>query len=175
MKQLITGGIAAGKRRLAFEYAYDWQNHNDGDVIVIEPSERRGLLAENSSFRATPKDKPQHWQYISEAEDLTNLLNEHSKTDSLIIVDSLTFWLAEQLAQESQCWQQCKAQLLACIADLPGPVIFISNEVGQGIVPMCKEHRLFADELGWLNQDVGKLVERLFLCVVGIGLQVKGN
>ena len=53
-------------------------------------------------------------------------------------------------------------------------MVFVSNEVGLGVVPATSSGRLFTDQLGRLNMRVAALVDRVWLCVAGIPVPVKG-
>ena len=65
------------------------------------------------------------------------------------------------------------AALLASPPALPGRLILVSNEVGCGIVPMNPLARMFADELGRLNQQVAAVCDRVTLTVAGLPLELK--
>ena len=60
------------------------------------------------------------------------------------------------------------------IAELPGQVILVSNEVGQGIVPMGELSRRFVDEAGWLHQDIARIANNVTLVVAGLPMVLKG-
>ncbi|MBQ0730404.1 MAG: bifunctional adenosylcobinamide kinase/adenosylcobinamide-phosphate guanylyltransferase, partial [Oleispira antarctica] len=66
-----------------------------------------------------------------------------------------------------------KEELLGTLADLPGQVILVSNEVGQGIVPMGALSRRFVDEAGWLHQDIARIAEKVTLVVAGLPMVLK--
>jgi adenosylcobinamide kinase/adenosylcobinamide-phosphate guanylyltransferase len=53
-------------------------------------------------------------------------------------------------------------------------VVFVSNEVGMGIVPENAQARLFRDLLGRSNQEVAAAADMVVLMVSGIPLPVKG-
>ncbi len=67
------------------------------------------------------------------------------------------------------------ALLDALDAGLPGEVVFVSNEVGMGIVPWGAISRSFADEAGRLNQAVAARVERAVFVAAGLPLVLKGR
>ena len=68
-----------------------------------------------------------------------------------------------------------RAALLACLDEpVAGDVIFVSNEVGMGIVPYGAVSRAFVDEAGRLNQDVAARCERVLFVAAGLPLALKG-
>ena len=58
---------------------------------------------------------------------------------------------------------------MACLAKLPGEVIFVSNQVGMGTVPLGEINRRFVDESGWLHQDIAEVAQQVILVTAGIG------
>jgi adenosylcobinamide kinase/adenosylcobinamide-phosphate guanylyltransferase len=52
--------------------------------------------------------------------------------------------------------------------------VFVSNEVGMGIVPWGAISRSFADEAGRLNQAVAARVDHAVLVAAGLPLVLKG-
>jgi adenosylcobinamide kinase/adenosylcobinamide-phosphate guanylyltransferase len=59
-------------------------------------------------------------------------------------------------------------------APAEGDVVFVSNEVGMGIVPYGAVSRTFVDEAGRLNQDVATRCERVLFVAAGLPLALKG-
>jgi adenosylcobinamide kinase/adenosylcobinamide-phosphate guanylyltransferase len=55
------------------------------------------------------------------------------------------------------------------------PLILVSNEVGQGIVPGDPMSRHFRDHAGWLNQSVAQIADRVIWMVAGIPVTIKGE
>jgi adenosylcobinamide kinase/adenosylcobinamide-phosphate guanylyltransferase len=56
-----------------------------------------------------------------------------------------------------------------------GEVVFVSNEVGMGIVPVGAVSRAFVDEAGRLNQEVAARCERVLFVAAGLPLALKGS
>ena len=52
-------------------------------------------------------------------------------------------------------------------------VIFVSNEVGGGIVPENKLARIFRDIAGLANQKIAANAEKVFLTVAGLAVDLK--
>ncbi len=171
MKQLIIGGARSGKSRLAQEYAIGWQARTRGEVIVVATAEvTDGAMAKRIAHHQN--HRPRDWKLAETCLDLAQTLIEESRSDNLILVDCLTLWLSNvQLSERS--WKQEKQALLEALTDLPGEVIFISNEVGQGVVPLGELSREFVDESGWLNQSLAKQVDKVTMAIAGLPLVIK--
>jgi adenosylcobinamide kinase/adenosylcobinamide-phosphate guanylyltransferase len=65
------------------------------------------------------------------------------------------------------------ARLTAALAAPDGPVVLVSNEVGQGIVPDNALARAFRDHAGRLHQAVAAVAPSVILMVAGLPLTVK--
>ena len=52
-------------------------------------------------------------------------------------------------------------------------VVFVSNEVGGGIVPDNLMAREYRDLAGWVNQKVAAACDKVFYCVAGQAVDVK--
>ena len=58
--------------------------------------------------------------------------------------------------------------------ELPGNIIFVSNEVSMGIIPMGEVNRQFVDETGRLHQRLAATCDKVTLMVAGIPSHIKG-
>jgi adenosylcobinamide kinase/adenosylcobinamide-phosphate guanylyltransferase len=56
---------------------------------------------------------------------------------------------------------------------LPGEILFVSNEIGLGVIPMGELSRRFVDEAGWLNQDIARLADNVTFVAAGLPLALK--
>ena len=61
------------------------------------------------------------------------------------------------------------------IADRPGPVIVVSDEVGSGIVPMHAGARAYRDLVGIAHQRLATQADEVYLLVAGLPLTLKGS
>jgi adenosylcobinamide kinase/adenosylcobinamide-phosphate guanylyltransferase len=52
-------------------------------------------------------------------------------------------------------------------------VIWVSNEVGSGIIPINPLARRFADLQGWANQRLAAACDSVVLCVAGLSVRLK--
>ncbi len=99
----------------------------------------------------------------------------------VVLVDCLTLWVnnllyeAEQAGralEESDVQKQCEAVLRAC-APLAGTVIFVTNEVGWGIVPENALARRFRDLSGRCNTVMAAGADEVILVVCGLPIHLK--
>ena len=128
---------------------------------------------------------------VEEPLALSEALARSSQTHTLVVVDCLTLWLTNllmplQAAQDdfSSNFQSNQplaldlnsrnAMLLVAIEKTPGPVVFVGNEIGLGVIPMGRETRAFVDALGRLNQDVAAACQRVTFMAAGLPLYLKG-
>lgn len=171
MLQLILGGARSGKSRLAEKLAAESALH----VVYIATSQP--LDGEmNQRVASHRQRRPDNWGLVEEPVELTRVLREHAAPEHCLLVDCLTLWLTnllmlddpERLARERDA-------LLDAVADLPGEIIFVSNETGLGVVPMGELTRRYVDEAGLLHQALAERCQRVVLTVAGLPLTLKGN
>jgi adenosylcobinamide kinase / adenosylcobinamide-phosphate guanylyltransferase len=65
------------------------------------------------------------------------------------------------------------AALAAGFVDLAGPVVLVSNEVGQGIVPDNALARAFRDHAGRLHQAVAAAADQVVFVTAGLPMVLK--
>jgi adenosylcobinamide kinase / adenosylcobinamide-phosphate guanylyltransferase len=74
------------------------------------------------------------WTVIEEPIQLAGALSRKAQKDRIVVVDCATLWLSNLLLRGDNI-SAATEDLTESIAGLAGPVIFVSNEVGGGIVP----------------------------------------
>lgn len=112
------------------------------------------------------------WLLCEEPLELAAALMHESTPQRAILVDCLTLWLSNlMLAQRNVEWST--RQLLQVLPALPGPVVFVTNEVGSGIVPDNRLSRDFRDAQGRMNQEFAKACAGAVLVVCGLAVVLK--
>jgi adenosylcobinamide kinase/adenosylcobinamide-phosphate guanylyltransferase len=170
MLQLILGGARSGKSRLAEELAAG----SGLDVVYIATSQPvDGEL--NQRVALHRQRRPEHWGLIEEPLELASVLRENASAGRCLLVDCLTLWLTNLLMLEDpeRLAQECET-LLDSVAQLPGEIIFVSNETGLGVVPLGELTRRYVDEAGLLHQALAQRCQRVVLTVAGLPLILKG-
>jgi adenosylcobinamide kinase/adenosylcobinamide-phosphate guanylyltransferase len=170
MLQLILGGARSGKSRLAEKLASD----SGLDVIYIATSQP--LDGEmNQRVALHRQRRPQQWGLIEEPVELARVLRENAGPGRCLLVDCLTLWLTNLLMlDDPQRLTEARDALLDSLAQLPGEIIFVSNETGLGVVPLGELTRRYVDEAGWLHQALAERCHRVVFTVAGLPMTLKG-
>lgn len=126
--------------------------------------------------------RPARWRTVepASADELATLIA--ATVDHPVLVDDLATWLTRSI-DEACGWDgeptalaaidQRSRSLVHTIAQHHGQMVLVSAEVGLGIVPETRSGRLFRDQLGTLNADLGQVCDRVSLVVAGIELRLK--
>ncbi|MEJ3576817.1 bifunctional adenosylcobinamide kinase/adenosylcobinamide-phosphate guanylyltransferase [Pseudomonas fragi] len=171
MLQLILGGARSGKSRLAEKLAAE-----SGCVVTYIATSQPLDGEMNERVRHHRERRPGHWALIEEPIELARILRDNARADTCLLVDCLTLWLTNLLMLEDP--QRLTAErdaLLQCLAELPGEIVFVSNETGMGVVPLGELTRRYVDEAGWLHQALAERCQRVVLTVAGLPLTLKGT
>ena len=171
MKELILGGARSGKSALAMQRALA-----SAKEVTFIATATAGDAEMASRIERHKADRPSHWMLIEEPIALADTLLQHADEQSCLLVDCLTLWLSNLLGEE--CFDEAqfirqRDNLLNVLPQLPGHIIFVSNEVGFGITPMGPISRRFIDEAGRLHQQLASLCDQVTLTVAGLPLVLK--
>ena len=173
---LVIGGARSGKSRHAEALA---RGTGLERVYLATATawddEMRERIATHRAMRAGDG-----WRTVEEPLALVEALRREAAPGRVLLVDCLTLWLTNvsldaapdraRDATEAAC-----AGLAAALPGLAGPAVFVSNEVGWGIVPDNRLARDFRDAQGRLNQRMAEACGRVTLVVAGLPLVLKGE
>jgi len=175
---LITGGSRSGKsiyaQRIAESIPGDRTYIATCPVVDEEMAER---IKKHREARQAG-----NWQTIEETMDLAAALIRASGS-RVILVDCLTLWINNLIYEaelqnrdlgEEEIVEQCRDILGACDA-ISGTIIFVTNEIGMGIVPDNPLSRRYRDLAGRCNQVMAESADAVVLMVSGLPLNVKGE
>lgn len=122
------------------------------------------------------------WTVVEETADLSGALQAAGK-NQVLLVDCLTLWInnllymakekGEDLTEEFIAGK-CREILRVC-AGLSGTIIFVTNEVGMGIVPENPLSRCYRDLVGRCNQIMAEGADTVIFVVSGLPLHLKGD
>jgi len=174
---LVTGGCRSGKSRLAQQLAEAAGLNRlyiaTAPVLDAEMEER---IARHRQERAQ-----RNWTTCEETLDLVKVLEQHTAFDA-VLCDCLTLWVnnlmynAEQKKEafgeeEMARLTQAMLRVARCHA---GTLVFVTNEVGCGIVPADALSRRFRDLAGRCNQVMAAAADEVYFVVSGLPLKIKG-
>lgn len=165
---LITGGARSGKSRFAEQHVLSMTGQ--GVYIATaeaHDSEMQARIAEHRERRGP------EWRTVAAPLDLVQALED---TDGAVprLVDCLTLWLSNLMLGDHD-WKDATDRLAQALADARAPVVFVTNEVGNGIVPENALARRYRDAAGWMNQTIAAACDEVYLVVAGCPLKVKPN
>jgi adenosylcobinamide kinase / adenosylcobinamide-phosphate guanylyltransferase len=112
------------------------------------------------------------WRTVEEPLALGQALAAHSAAGRPVLVDCLTLWLSNLLCADRPV-EPAVDDLLECLPRLSGPVVFVANEVGLGLVPDNALARAFRDHAGRLNQRLAACCQRVVFIAAGLPLLLK--
>ena len=186
--ELIVGGQKSGKSRRAQDLAESWLAGAPGRRAVLVATatatddEMQERIARHQADRA--RQLP-GMVTLEEPRDIAACVAQHSRADTLLVVDCLTLWLNNLVwpghralvppGQPAPEPALAIAALLSAIQAATGPLVLVSNEIGLGVIPMGREVRGFVDALGLLNQQVAAVCERVTLMAAGLPMRLKGR
>lgn len=168
MKELILGGARSGKSAFAQRRATA-----SGLEVVYLATAQAGdaeMVERIAHHRAA---RPSDWGLVEEPVMLAAALRAHAAPHRCLLVDCLTLWLSNLLAASDDALAAETDALLTALPTLPGHVLLVSNEVGQGIVPANPLARRFRDEAGCLHQTVADCCDRVSFIIAGLPLTLK--
>ncbi|MEM8728808.1 MAG: bifunctional adenosylcobinamide kinase/adenosylcobinamide-phosphate guanylyltransferase [Pseudomonadota bacterium] len=112
------------------------------------------------------------WDTIEAPLNLSTPLRE--ATRGVVLVDCVTLWLSNLLLQERDLTSETAA-LVEALHACPRPVVVVSNEVGQGIVPEHALGRRFREAQGRLNVALAAQAGTVVQVVAGLPNVLKGH
>ncbi len=159
---LVLGGARSGKSGYAQRQA-----EASGRVPVFCATARDWGDAEMAARVARHRaDRDARWRTVEAPLDLCGALRAEAGPGRIVLVDCLTLWLTNVMLDGLDVEAGSKA-LAAEVAALPGPAVFVSNEVGAGIVPDNALARGFRDAQGRLNARMAEACDAVVLVAAG--------
>lgn len=164
---LVLGGQRSGKSA----YAEHLLESQPGGLVYLATAEAHdGEMAERIAAHRARRGT--RWSTVEAPLELAPALAQAAGPERTVLVDCLTLWLSNLLGAERDPDGEA-ARLVEAIGRLPGPAVFVSNEVGQGIVPDNALARAFVDHAGRLHQAVAAAADRVVLVAAGLPQTLK--
>jgi len=169
---LITGGARSGKSAQALEIAE--REAAGGRLFFVATAEAlddemRARVAHHRTTRSS------RFTTIEEPIALADAVAKVGFASGAAIIDCLTLWISNLigLGLSDSVILENVSRLTDAIEMSQLKFVIVTDEVGSGIVPDNPMSRRYRDLLGWTNQRMAKIAERVILMVSGIPLQLK--
>lgn len=163
---LVLGGVRSGKSRFAQGLI-----GRAGAGLYLATAEA-GDEEMAARIREHRRRRGACWATIEEPLELAAALAENADPARPIVVDCLTLWLSNLIHAGRDIDGEAD-KLVRALPGLSGPVVFVSNEVGLGIVPENGLARAFRDHAGILNQRMAEASDLVVLMAAGLPLALK--
>jgi adenosylcobinamide kinase/adenosylcobinamide-phosphate guanylyltransferase len=164
MTVLIGGGSRSGKSRFALELA-----KQRGRCLTFVATAQAFDDEMTARIRKHREERGEAFATVEEPVDLPEALRGIDGAD-VVVVDCLTLWVSNLMLSDRPIPAD---DLIAAARASSATTIFVTNEVGCGIVPENALARQFRDLAGALNQRIASAADEVYWMAFGIPLKVK--
>ncbi len=165
---LVLGGMRSGKS----EYAEQLIECRGGGVYLATAT--AGDAEMTARIERHQARRTGRWQTVEAPLELTDAVGRATVGGVPVLVDCLTLWLSNLMAAGRDPVTDT-AGLIDRLGSVTVPVVLVSNEVGQGVVPDNPLARAFVDAAGILNQAVASVADTVVLVTASLPLALKGK
>ncbi|GAC1470159.1 MAG: bifunctional adenosylcobinamide kinase/adenosylcobinamide-phosphate guanylyltransferase [Isosphaeraceae bacterium] len=173
---LVLGGARSGKSRLAERLSAEREPVTYVATATLEPGDAE-MLARIEQHR---RSRPAGWSTREVPRDLAELLTTLNDGGGTVLIDCVTLWASNLLlgtgggpSLGDEAIFNALEQALNAARGGKARVVWVSNEVGSGVVPTNALARRFVDLQGGLNQRLAAACDAVHFCVAGLSLRLK--
>ena len=164
---LVIGGARSGKSRYALALA----EATAPERLYLATAEAGDAeMAERIARHR--RERGQGWRTREAPLELAAALRSEAREGRVVLVDCVTMWLSNVLLADLDPAEKI-ADLIETIAALGGPAVFVSNEVGAGVVPATELGRAFRDWQGRANQELASGCDAVAWVAAGLPVLLK--
>ena len=171
---VITGGARSGKSAFAEKFAA----RQGKKVAYIATAQ---VYDEEMKVRVElhQKRRPENWQTFEAPYDADKVIATIPGLDYVILFDCLTLYTSNLLLdanhpEDKFSYIMAKIDSLVVSARASQAcLVFVTNEVGMGIVPDNLLARQYRDIAGMVNQKMATCADEVYLVVSGLAVELK--
>ena len=164
----VLGGAASGKSRIAENILV-----NSGLNLVYLATSRIWDDEIQDKVNVHRARRGPEWATVNAPVDLATPLDQ-ATSDQAVLLDCATMWLTNVMLDEDDL-ATAQAGFLSALKACRAPVVVVSNEVGQGIVPDNALARQFREAQGRLNIALAAQADCVIHVVAGLPRCLKGE
>ncbi|WFD09554.1 bifunctional adenosylcobinamide kinase/adenosylcobinamide-phosphate guanylyltransferase [Tepidibacter hydrothermalis] len=181
---MVTGGARSGKSSFSEE-------------LCKCKSEKVAYIATSIAFDDGMRDRikkhkesrPQHWNTYETYKDIYNIIDDIKSKNDTVLLDCVTLLVNNLMFEFDVDWDEiCREEidkiesyineqvvkLIDAIRNTELYFVFVTNELGMGIVPENRLSRIYRDIAGRVNQKIATLSDEVYLVVSSIPVKIKG-
>jgi adenosylcobinamide kinase/adenosylcobinamide-phosphate guanylyltransferase len=173
---LVLGGSRSGKSDLAARLAAEKPPVSFVATAIIDPNDEEMV----ERVRRHRVDRPDDWKTIEGSVDLEPIIRNETGRFGSILIDCVTLWLGNLMLGIEDQNPRTDGEIVALVdraiaaaSESSERVVWVSNEVGWGVVPENRLARRFADLQGTVNRRIAAASDRVILCVAGLSIDLK--
>ena len=169
---LVLGGARSGKSTHAEKLVAGTVSGAAPRPAVYIATAEAGDVEMATRIMAHRSRRGSAWTTIEEPLKLAEALQAAGAHGQPVLVDCLTLWLSNLMHVEADL-DEATDELVMALDGYGAPVVFVSNEVGLGLVPETPLGRAFRDAQGRLNMRMAERADRVILMAAGLPLVMK--
>lgn len=167
--ELILGGARSGKSRYAEQCALE-----SGLECIYIATAQAGDAEMAERIRRHRAQRGEFGKTIEEPLALAATIAAAMSDTRCLLIDCLTLWLTNVLLRDDdEYFLRERTAVFDVLGAARGHIVFVSNEVGQGIVPVDALSRRFVDESGRLHQELAARCDRVVFMIAGLPQVIK--
>lgn len=165
---LVLGGARSGKSL----YAEGLVEAEGGGIYIATAQAWDSEMTDRIQAHRTRRGDI--WETLEAPKDLVGALSSQTCKGQCVLVDCLTLWITNLMMADHDVEREI-AMLKAAIPTLDARVVFVSNEVGLGIVPENAMARQFRDFAGTVHQQIASVSNRVVFVAAGLPMIMKDD
>jgi adenosylcobinamide kinase/adenosylcobinamide-phosphate guanylyltransferase len=162
MKVLYFGGQKSGKSRLAEEKALALSSK---PYYIATYDSGYGDSEMQRRIERHQNDRSDRFITIEESSDFEKVIQK----GGCYLVDCLSMWILNTLERS----EEDLLEQLEHVAQIDADIVFVLNDVGNGVIPIDSESRKFVDLSGMIGQRVATMCDEVYEVKYGIAVQIK--
>lgn len=163
---LYYGGQKSGKSQLAEKKARKIAKKNNQKPYYIATYDDSYFDDEmKERVNTHKKQRKDYFHTIEETRDLSKVI----KKGETYLVDCLSMWILNNInVKQKKLFKQLKQ-----LKNSKANIIFVLNNVNNGVIPYDKQSRKFVDLTGIIGQKVAKISDRFYEVTLGVTRKIK--
>ena len=184
---MVMGGARSGKSEFAEKLMYRTKGARKGYIATSQ------VLDDEMKYRVMVHQarRPAAWRTFEVMHEAGPVMKEILEEADAVLFDCITMYVSNLLMDHMDCrrvetlgvsdletlrtvLQKDLDRMFQVISTYQGKeIIFVSDELGMGIVPGNAMSRVYRDLVGLANQYIAARAEKVYLSVAGITIDLK--